>query len=740
MRFFTLFSLGLIAFPFIAPAQTATGFARVDSVQVYFNSQPLLFPWAGGLNFCQLSEIDLDMDGRQDLFIFDRSGNKITTYLNNGTANQVDYVLAPEYVHRFPAMHDWALLRDYNCDGKADIFTYSSAGFSIYKNTSTIAMGLQFQLVKFLVNTNRSPNSSNFMGNLFVSQVDIPAIRDMDGDGDLDILTFQNVGNQVEYHQNMSMELYGVCDSIRYEVGTNCWGEFEENATNAGITLGISCPAVPIRPAPGMEAARTRHAGSCLECINTDGDIDQDVLIGDVSSSFMTFLRNGGTSTYGQIDSVDAVYPSYNTILNLDIFPCPFHLDVNNDGQKDVIFSPAALNTAENFKSMYYYRNTSANNDVAVDFVQDDFLQEDMIDVGQGCFPVFFDYDGDGDQDLLVGNYGYYQSAGPYQSKIALLKNTGSAAYPAFTFITDDFANIHANYPSITAMAITFGDLDNDGDKDMLLGDINGELHFFEKLAGPADNFTLAQSAYQGIDIGGHATPQLIDVDRDGLLDLLIGKQAGTLSYFRNTGTAASPTFTLVTNFFGGVYVNQYGYTTGYSAPHMYDDSGDYVLLVGSERGWLNRYDDIDGNLTGTFTRTDSMYVSYVEGGNVTVSVTDLNSDGLKDVVIGNYAGGLSLFYGDNNVSTGHVFAPEFSSFTLYPNPATDNLIVQTEKEFTGTQTFVIHDLSGRLVHTQQLTSRRTVISTMHLAPGVYSCTMTDKNGVSVNSKLVIGR
>ena len=184
-------------------SQTTVGFSRVDTVPVYVNSSPLLFPWAGGMNFCQFSDIDLDQDGILDLFVFDRSGNRITTYINNGTANQVDYVLAPEYVSKFPLMHDWALLRDYNCDGKMDIFTCTVAGFSLYKNTSTLTTGLQFQLEKSIVNTNRSPNSSNFIGNLFVSAVDLPAIRDIDGDGDLDILTFENGGNKVEFHQKL---------------------------------------------------------------------------------------------------------------------------------------------------------------------------------------------------------------------------------------------------------------------------------------------------------------------------------------------------------------------------------------------------------------------------------------------------------------------------------------------------------------------------------------------------------
>src|ERR1044071_1251471 len=95
-----IFILFFLAVSFSAHAQIQ--FVRYDSVPVMVNSQTLAFPWAGGINFAQFSEIDLDQDGTMDLFVFDRTGNKITTYINNGTPNQVDYSIAPQYITRFP--------------------------------------------------------------------------------------------------------------------------------------------------------------------------------------------------------------------------------------------------------------------------------------------------------------------------------------------------------------------------------------------------------------------------------------------------------------------------------------------------------------------------------------------------------------------------------------------------------------------------------------------------------------
>lgn len=685
----------------------------------------------------QYSEIDLDQDGIKDLFVFDRSGNKITTYINLGTANQVDYVLAPEYVYQFPVLHDWALLRDYNCDGKEDIFTCSVAGFAVYENTSTMANGIQFQLQTNLVNTDRSPNSSHFIGNLYVSQIDLPAIRDIDGDNDLDILTFSNGGSQVEYHRNMSMERYGICDSIEYEVGSNCWGKFSENATNSSITINQGCLPVPIAT-HGNEADRMRHTGSCLECFNFDGDTLLDVLVGDVGSPNIVYLHNSTSPDSAIIDTYDAFYPSANVPVDLDLFPCPAHIDVNNDGKRDLLFSPAATGSSENKFSSLYYVNAGTNNAVISNYVQNDFLQESMIDVGEGCYPVLFDFDSDGDRDLLIGNKGYYSSTGPFQSKIALYRNDGTVMSPSFTWVTDDFAGIYSGGNGLTNLAPTFGDLDGDGDKDMLIGDYTGQLHYFRKDPGP-QNYVLAGSNYQGIDIGDFATPFLIDVNRDLKIDLIVGHQNGRVSYFENTGTAAAPVFSLITSTFGGINVCAPGWFTGYSTPVMFDDNGTYAMIVGSQRGWVYRYDNIEGNLGGLFTLTDSIYVSWREGGNVAPAIDDLNGDGFYDVIIGNYAGGVSFFKGDNNVSTANNSNEFESSVSIFPNPANDVLTIVTDFVPNENSSFAMSDLSGKIVRAGKIAHHQTNINTEGLSSGVYVLSVECPAGI-INRKVIIAR
>ena len=714
-------------------------FERKDSIPVFRNSSQVPFAWGGGFNSPQFSQIDLNQDGIMDLFVFDRAGNKMTTFINQGTANQVSYVLDLSYVPFFPKMHDWVLLRDYNCDGKMDIFTSNASKVEVYKNISSLANGLQFQFITGNVLTDITPNSTDTIVPLNVSWIDIPCIRDVDGDGDLDILNYGTGGTQVEFHKNLSEENFSSCDSLKFTLEVLCWGEFFENISNAAITLNVGCSAPPINDENNSQTySPDLHSGSCLECLNVDGDNDLDILIGDLSNQHINMVRNGGSNLYALCDSVDDIYPSYDTTMSLDVFGCAFHLDVDNDGKCDLLFAPNALNSSANFQNVLYYHNYGNDDSVRAHFIQKDFLVGQMVDVGEGAMPVFFDFDHDGDMDLFIGNKTYYNASGAPASMISLYKNTGNNSAPVFTFQTADFSGIFTNALGINGVAPTFGDIDGDGDEDMISGDVNGKLYLFTKNPGSDTNFVLTQSNYMGIDVGSFATPQLVDVDRDGDLDLLIGEQAGNVNYYQNTGTTTNANFVLANPMFGNVYVTQPGFTTGYSAPHLYNENGNYVLLVGSERGWLNRYDHIDGNLAGTFTRTDSMYVSTYEGGRIAPAVADLNHDSLFDVVIGNYAGGVSLFYADNSLVVNEIV--DGINFSLFPNPASDEITLEMKNLPQKNASLVIYNLAGEKIYTEKISSRKMAVNISSFANGMYVCVVTDGNGFSVNEKLVINR
>ena len=105
---------------------------RNDSIPVIVNNDTLRLAWASGLNSAQISEIDLNNDGKLDLFLFEANneynpitGDKTYMFINKGGSGEMNYVFDPSYRDNFPVLEDYTLLRDYNCDGKPDIFTWN---------------------------------------------------------------------------------------------------------------------------------------------------------------------------------------------------------------------------------------------------------------------------------------------------------------------------------------------------------------------------------------------------------------------------------------------------------------------------------------------------------------------------------------------------------------------------------------------------------------------------------------
>ena len=116
-KFVFIFFLNVI----IAQAQPLY-FVRDQHVKLLSsdNKDTLLNAFAGGLNSPQISEIDLNNDGKQDLFVFDRSGSSVHTFIRQANGS---FLFAPHYAAQFPRLNSWALLRDYDADGKPDIFS-----------------------------------------------------------------------------------------------------------------------------------------------------------------------------------------------------------------------------------------------------------------------------------------------------------------------------------------------------------------------------------------------------------------------------------------------------------------------------------------------------------------------------------------------------------------------------------------------------------------------------------------
>ena len=160
----------------------------------------------------------------------------------------------------------------------------------------------------------------------------------------------------------------------------------------------------------------------------------------------------------------------------------------------------------------------------------------------------------DGLQDLVIGNKSFFVPGGMRNSRVYLYENIGTASTPKFEQTADDLWGLNVFSNNSWRFTPAFGDLDGDGDLDALIGEEFGNLFYAENIAGPGNPFEFATAifGYQDIDVGQVSKTQIIDMNRDGLLDLVIGERNGNINYFENMGTAENPAFpsTPTNNFF----------------------------------------------------------------------------------------------------------------------------------------------------------------------------------------------
>ncbi|MCP4442615.1 MAG: T9SS type A sorting domain-containing protein [Aureispira sp.] len=730
--------LWVFGYSVFCKAQTS----RFSAEVLRADSTTYLHAWAGGLNNPQFSTIDLNNNGQEDLIVFDRTGGVLLPFLNGGNSNTVDYTYAPEHISDFPILEKWLLLRDYNCDGLEDIFAYNynvntgQRGIQVHKARRLANTRVTFDLVQEILLFSQKGQSNT--ANLYVSTIDLPAIDDIDGDGDLDVLTFNTAGGYVELYSNHSQELGYNCDSLIYLYRDNCWGRFYESGASA--TLDLSSAIDSCWGYTNWQPVRNlRHAGSSLLTIDMDNDGDKELILGDLAFNNLNLLTNGGNKDTAFISNQEIYFPQNSQQVNIEVFPAAFHLDVNNDGKKDLIAAPNIDVSAINDKVAWWYQNTQNDANPSFNFQQNDFLVGNMIDVGSNAAPTFADINGDSLMDLVVGNYGYYQGSGNYKTQLVLFTNIGTKTQPKFRLTNTNLGNLEQY--NIKRLMPTFGDLDADGDQDILVGQIDGTLLYLEN-KGSASNpsYTSLVPAYKGIDVGQHAAPQLIDVDRDGDLDLIIGEKNGNTNYFENSGTSTNPAFgnTQTSFTFGLIDAKLTGFTEGNSVPHIVDIGGVYHLLMGNEQGSVWAYNNIENNLSGAFTQL-GMLSDLDEGTESTVATADLDNDGVLEVVVGNKRGGLSLFTISNPSSTKTIKENSSTMVKVYPNPSQYIINIELLDKQTTTMNLSLYNVLGQVLETKNQVSAQEVyqMDISGCKSGVYYLNV-EYNGQVISKRFVV--
>lgn len=222
----------------------------------------------------------------------------------------------------------------------------------------------------------------------------------------------------------------------------------------------------------------------------------------------------------------------------VDVFgmPSPNFADFDGDGDLDLI-------CGEFLDGFTYFENTGSRTEPRYAAGRRLPVQMDL----QMITPVAVDWDGDGDPDLVVGDE---------DGRVAFIENAGGARFLAPRYFQQE-----ADEVKFGALVTPFSfDWDGDGDEDLLCGNTAGYIGFIENLDGgdppkwaapvylkAAGEVIRIQAGENGSIQGpaeakwGYTTLSAADWDHDARPDLIVNSIWGKVVWYRNIGAREKP-------------------------------------------------------------------------------------------------------------------------------------------------------------------------------------------------------
>lgn len=257
------------------------------------------------------------------------------------------------------------------------------------------------------------------------------------------------------------------------------------------------------------------------------------------------WIRNGGTTSQPNYEEPRPVTAG-GVAIDVYGWPTPNFADYDGDGDLDLI-------CGEFLDGFTYFENRGSRREP--DYASGHRLRhggEALAMDLQMTVPVAIDWDKDGDVDLVVGDE---------DGRVALVEHTGRLVGGIPVFLPPAYFRQEPDALNAGALATPVAfDWDGDGDEDLLVGNTAGYVLYFENLDGGAPprwasperlkaggRTIRIQAGSNGSVQGpaeakwGYTTLSVADWDHDGLPDLVVNSIWGEVVWFRNVGTRSSP-------------------------------------------------------------------------------------------------------------------------------------------------------------------------------------------------------
>ncbi|HKS05552.1 MAG TPA: VCBS repeat-containing protein [Gemmatimonadaceae bacterium] len=596
-------------------------------------------PFLGGFDVPRPQLVDINGDGKLDLFVQERSG-ELMYFEREGD----EWVWKSDRFQNID-VGEWYRFVDIDRDGDADLFAEQLTGYiRVWKNAGTAT----------------SPS--------LVAMGD--TVRDVDGRAI--VADRQNILNAVDIDCNGRLDLFigrvqGVVDryeqegvspdsSPRFRLLEEMWqgievlgpevsglpimrsdtASHEPQALSPELTTRYSQPTTHylrpttpfLRPITPSAVPNRRHGANTLTFADLTGRGIYDLFWGDFFEEGLLRFENAGSCAQPDMTAPPARFPPGKPVLTSGYNASTFG-DIDGDKNIDMVIGVigGAYGPSRTSIDNLYVVRQSPKDTWAVTTRR----LIPTIDIGADAAPTLGDLNGDGLVDLLIG--GKILPNSSTTGSVTWFANVGTATQPAFRErgvlpIRGDF-----NY------APAIADLNGDSLPDIIVGTWRDRVHWYRNSgtrAQPA--WTLADTALVTITRGTNSTPTIGDLDGDGLLDLIVGEASGTINVYKNAGTKTSPAFQLVSDHFQDIKVSRR------SAPLLFDmdNDGKLDMVLGAGDGQIQLWRGVGNTGEIRFERDQSFALtSYA---NAMPAAADLHRNGRTELLVGTAAGGLRWF------------------------------------------------------------------------------------------------